>query len=56
MKDFNFKFAIYNPIVDIVEVNIVSDIVLFILCTDFNATVIFPDANDVVYLYQLPNK
>ena len=48
MNDFNFQFAMYNPITDTVEVNIGTNTALFIRCKDFNSTVLFDDPNDVV--------
>ena len=53
MNDFNFQFAMYNPVTDTVEVNTGIGTALFIRCIDFNSTVIFDDPNDVVYLYHL---
>lgn len=53
MNDFNFQFAMYNPITDTVEVNTGIGKALFIHCKDFNSTVRFDDPNDVVYLYHL---
>lgn len=49
MNDFNFQFAMYNPVTDTVEIN--TGTALFIRCKDFNSTVMFDDPNDVVYLY-----
>lgn len=53
MNDFNFQFAMYNPITDTVEVNTGTGTALFIRCKDFNSNVIFDNPNDVVYLYHL---
>ena len=53
MNDYNFQFAMYNPITDTVEVNTGTGTALFIRCKDFNSTVMFDDPNDVVYLYHL---
>ena len=53
MNDFNFQFAMYNPITDTVEVNTGTGAALFISCKKFNSTVIFDDPNDIVYLYHL---
>ena len=53
MNDFNFQFAMYNPITDTVEVNTGIGTAFFIRCNDFNSTVVFDDPNDVVYLYHL---
>lgn len=53
MSDFNFQFAMYNPMTDTVEVNTGTDTTLFIRCKNFNSTVMFDDPNDVVYLYHL---
>ncbi len=53
MNDFNFQFAIYNPLTDTVEVNIGTGTALFIRCQDFNSTVVYDDPDDIVYLYHL---
>lgn len=53
MNDFNFQFAMYNPVTDTVEVNTGTGTALFIRCKDFNSIVMFDDPNDVVYLYHL---
>ncbi len=53
MNDFNFQFAMYNPITDTVELNTGTGTALFIRCKYFNSTVMFDDPNDVIYLYHL---
>lgn len=53
MNDFNFQFAMYNPVTDTAEVNTDTVTALFIRCKDFNSTVLFDDPNDVIYLYHL---
>ena len=53
MSELQFQFAMYNPVIDTVEVNTGAGTALFIRCEDFNSTVIFDDPNDVVYLYHL---
>lgn len=53
MNDFNYQFAMYNPVTDTVEVNTGTGTALFIRCKDFNSTVMFNDSNDIIYLYYL---
>lgn len=53
MSEFNFQFAMYNPVTDTVEINTGDRTALFIRCKDFNSSVIFDDPNDIVYLYHL---
>lgn len=53
MRELQFKFAMYNPVTDTVEVNIGTGSVLHIKCKEFNAIVRFDDPNDIIYLYHL---
>lgn len=47
MNDFNYQFAIYNPVTDTVEVTTGIGTALLIRCNNFNSTVIFDDPNDI---------
>lgn len=54
MNDFNFQFAMYNPVTDTVEVNTGTGTALFIHCKNFNSTVMIKQKEiDFTYGVQL---
>lgn len=51
--NLNFQFGMYEPATDSIIVNTGKNSILVIRCKEYNSSVIFDNASDVVYLYHL---
>lgn len=52
-NNLNFPFGMYEPATNSIIVNTGENTILVIRCKEHNASVIFYDPNDIVYLYRL---
>lgn len=52
-NNLNFRFGMYEPATDSINVNAVENTILVFRCKECNSSVIFDDPRDIVYLYRL---
>ena len=52
-NNLDFQFGMYEPATDSVIINTGENAILVIYCKECNASVIFDNPTDIVYLYRL---